>query len=209
VGANLLQVQQNSEYNPSKIRSLELTLGADSMSIAWDGSTLTNGIAFKDAAAADLAKIRFVGDSGSGWEGLVYDNIEVIMPYPTGFSSWILLYDLSGSPDADPDYDFDSDGWDNLMEYALGGNPTNGFLDGEIPVATLKGSSMEYIYSMRKDDPSLVYYLELTDNLTINSWTNTGYMVTGTNSPVGLFDEVTNSVPTTDSKTFIRLTVEN
>jgi hypothetical protein len=110
-----------------------------------------------------------VADSASGWEGLVYDNIEVVMPYPTGYSPWISLYGLSGSPDAD----------------------------------------MEYIYNMRTDDLSLTYYLELTDNLTFDTWTNMGYTVEGTNITGGLFDQVTNSVPTTETKKFIRLTVEN
>ena len=36
-----------------------------------------------------------------------------------------------------------------------------------------------------------------------------GYTVTGTNDTGELFDQVTNSVPTTKTQTFIRLTVEN
>jgi hypothetical protein len=208
LGENLLDVQQNDEYNLPKNRNLLLTLGAASMDIAWNGSSLTNSIAFKDVAATDLAEIRFVGDSASGWEGMVYDSIEVIMPYPTGFAPWIALYDLSG-PDAEPDYDYDGDGWDNLMEYALGGDPTDGILDGEIPTATMLGGTMEYVYSMRTDDLSLTYYLELRDNLTIGTWSNMGYTVTGTNVSGGLFDQVTNSVLTTETKKFIRLTVEN
>jgi hypothetical protein len=43
----------------------------------------------------------------------------------------------------------------------------------------------------------------------IGTWTNMGYTVTGTDSTGGLFDQVTNSVPTTETKKFIRLTVEN
>jgi hypothetical protein len=211
VGANLLQVQQNSEYNPSKIRSLELTLGADSMSIAWDGSTLTNGIAFKDAAAADLAEIRFVADSASSWEGLVYDNIEVVLVPPPleGYDAWTSNVGLSGSPDADPDYDYDDDGWDNLMEYALDGNPKDGILGDNVPTTEIAGATMEYVHNMRADDPSLTYYLELTDNLVLGTWTNMGYTVTGTNVTGGSYDQVTNSIPTTNTQTFIRLTVED
>ncbi|MDF7824895.1 hypothetical protein P4B35_12805 [Pontiellaceae bacterium B12227] len=211
VGSNLLQVQQNSEYNPSKNRRLQLTLGVDSMSIAWDGGTLTNGVAFKDAAAEDLAKIRFVADSASGWEGLVYDNMEVIYTAPPleGYSAWISGVGLSGSPDADPDYDYDDDGWDNLMEYALDGNPKDGVLGDNVPTTEVAGGTMQYIHNMRADDPSLTYYLELTDNLVIGTWTNMGYTVTGTNVTGGSYDQVTNSVPTTDPQTFIRLTVED
>ncbi len=95
------------------------------------------------------------------------------------------------------------------MEYALGGDPTDGILDGEIPTTTMLGATMEYVYDMRTDDSSLTYYLELTDNLVIGTWTNMGYTVTGTNVSGGLFDQVTNSVPTTDPQKFIRLTVED
>ena len=95
------------------------------------------------------------------------------------------------------------------MEYALGGNPTNGTLDGHIPTLGKTGNALEYVYGMRNDDPSLIYYLELTDNLMAGSWTNRGYTVAGTNKMGGLFDQVTNSIPTTGLRKFIRLTVEN
>jgi hypothetical protein len=95
------------------------------------------------------------------------------------------------------------------MEYALGGNPTNGTLDGHIPTLGKAGNALEYVYGMRNDDPSLTYYLELTDNLILGAWTNKGYTVTGTNVPGGLFDQVTNSIPTTNTQTYIRLKVEN
>lgn len=114
LGANLLQVQLNNEYNLSKKGTLLLTLGADSMDILWDGSTLISSIPFKDAAATDLAKIRFAGDSTSSWEGIVYDNIEIVMPapIPSGLTLWILSYS------SDTDSDYDRDGGDDLLKVA-------------------------------------------------------------------------------------------
>ncbi|MDF7824894.1 WD40 repeat domain-containing protein [Pontiellaceae bacterium B12227] len=81
LGTNLLQVQQYNEYNPSKNGTLLLTLGAASMDIEWNGTALTNGIAFKDGAAANLAEIHFAGDGSKAWEGMVYDDIVVQTPW--------------------------------------------------------------------------------------------------------------------------------
>jgi hypothetical protein len=107
-----------------------------------------------------------------------------------------------------PQVDFDNDGLINLYEYGLGGNPTNGFVDGEIPTFGTAAGMLEYIHAQRTDDASLSYYLELTGDLVFPGWTNAGYTVTGTNITVGTFDYVTNQIPTTDPKKFIRLIIE-
>jgi hypothetical protein len=125
------------------------------------------------------------------------------------YDSWAAGFNLSGSPDADPGSDYDSDGWDNLREYGLGGNPTNGFIDGNIPTfEQTAGAAMNYIHAQRADDPGLFYCLELSDDLLLSNWTNSGYTVVATNGTGGTFDFVTNSIPTTDSRKFIRLIIE-
>ena len=125
------------------------------------------------------------------------------------YDSWAEGFNLAGSPDADPGYDFDHDGWDNLREYGLGGDPTNGFIDGHIPTfEQTVGTAMNYIHAQRSDNPGLRYYLELSDDLVLPNWTNSGYAVVGTNVTGGTFDFVTNSIPTTDSRKFIQLIIE-
>mgnify|MGYP003573480102 FL=1 len=106
--------------------------------------------------------------------------------------------------------DDDDDGLINLYEYGLGGDPTNGFVDGNIPSFGNIDGSMLYIHAQRNDDTNLVYYLETdTDLVSAPIWTNSGYIVTGTNtSLVGDFDEVTNSIPTTAAQQFIQLIIE-
>jgi hypothetical protein len=89
LGTDLLQIQQNNEYNPSKNGSLELTLDATSMDIKWNGSCLASGIAYRDGAAADLAEIRFVGDGTSAWEGMVYDNLTVYYVASSTSTTWL------------------------------------------------------------------------------------------------------------------------
>jgi hypothetical protein len=124
----------------------------------------------------------------------------------TLYDSWAAGYPTmtNGSPQVD----FDNDGLINLYEYGLGGNPTNGFVDGEIPTFGTAAGMLEYIHAQRTDDASLSYYLELTGDLVFPGWTNAGYTVTGTNITVGTFDYVTNQIPTTDPKKFIRLIIE-
>lgn len=125
-----------------------------------------------------------------------------------GYSTWATGFGLTNSPDADMDYDYDLDGWDNLYEYGLGGDPTNGFIDGEIPAFTNIGGAFEYTYARRTDDDKLDYYLELTDNLVGGTWTNDGYSVVGTNFTGGTFAYITNQIPILENETFIKLTIE-
>jgi hypothetical protein len=125
----------------------------------------------------------------------------------TGYDAWADIWDVDLSVKT---ADYDLDGWDNLTEYGLDGNPTNGFIDGYVPAYSLIGGALQYVHVQRNDDTNIVYYLELSDDLMVGGWANSGYTVTGTNTSLGgSFDEVTNSVPVTGSEKFIRLTIEN
>ncbi|MBT8046306.1 MAG: hypothetical protein KJN67_03975, partial [Pontiella sp.] len=69
---------------------------------------------------------------------------------------------------------------------------------------------LEYIHVQQTDSNSgLLYYLELSDNLVSNVWTNTGYTVVGSGPFTNGLDAVTNQI-STDSKDqqFIRLKIE-
>ena len=105
--------------------------------------------------------------------------------------------------------DDDSDGLLNLYEYALGGNPTNGFVEsGVAPSVEVQPGSLILVHGQRNDDSSLVYYLETNADLLTDGWNNGGYTVLGTNLTEGAIDYVTNSIPTSDPQKFIRLIVE-
>jgi hypothetical protein len=126
------------------------------------------------------------------------------------YAVWASSYELVYGPDGDDDLD----GLVNLYEYALGLDPTNtvdpnAVADGALPTFGNGSGGMEYIHAQRKGDSSLTYYLELDGDL-VNApgWTNVGYTVTGTNVTEGTFDYVTNAIPTTDARKFIRLVVE-
>ena len=128
----------------------------------------------------------------------------VTPPEGDKYNIWAAGFGVTNGP-AD---DHDNDGLANLYEYGLGGNPTNGFIDGNIPTFGQGAGGLEYIHAQRTDDATLDYYLNLTPNLVVTSWTNLGYTVVGTNSTGGTFDFVTNLIDTTDSAKFIQLEIE-
>jgi len=106
--------------------------------------------------------------------------------------------------------DYDGDLLDNLSEYALGGDPTNSADRGFVPTFGNDAGTMVYVYPRRTDDQNLAYFLETADNLVLGgSWTEDGYTELGTEVTGGLFDFVSNSIPTSASETFIRLRVQN
>jgi hypothetical protein len=105
--------------------------------------------------------------------------------------------------------DFDGDGLNNLTEYGMAGNPTNGLAPTNLPVFSRVGSGFIYVHPKRSDDTSLIYTVETTTNLLDSgSWTNEGYTVTGTNVTGGTLNFVTNDVDTIENEKFIRLRIE-
>jgi fibronectin type 3 domain-containing protein len=104
--------------------------------------------------------------------------------------------------------DDDSDGMNNLYEYAMGGNPTNPAMHGTLPVFSKSAKGFVYVYPQRSNDTGLTYTVETTTNLISGSWSNTGYTVTGTNVTGETLNFVTNDVSTVENDTFIRLKIE-
>lgn len=120
-----------------------------------------------------------------------------------------------GSPDdvrANSDLDPDGDGQNNLVEYALGGNPTDaGDVSHFHPIITLSDDS-EVNFSFRRrsdyEEQGLEYLLERSDNLQADSWT-TMEMLERRVEPLGyVFDKVIHSIQTGSNKrTFVRLRI--
>ena len=133
------------------------------------------------------------------------------------WNSWIALYPGVGASSNLLDHG-DSDGLDNLTEYAYGGDPSDGGSLGNAPsqaqVADGGTNYIEYIYFERDDagDRGLAYLL-ITDTDLVNApgWTNAHYEVRDTNTSTGIpgFNAVTNWIPTdVEDQQFIRLQIE-
>ncbi len=162
-------------------------------------------------------KVRFMCDANGGGDDIYIDEVRVsaleITAGPSPYEGWMTDYGLSGTNavfSADPD----SDGLDNLLEYGLGGIPTNGGDSALLPDSGIVVDSgtnwMEYIYRRRTDAAmrGLGYYLELCSDLVSNSWSSTGYSETGTAPLETGFEAVTNRIPTeTEINRFIRLRI--
>ena len=164
----------------------------------------------KAGAMTSFGHVWQVGENVSDQFILSYDagsDRTTIRAFVPGYDQWATTW--GGIDIGAKTNDHDGDLLDNLTEYGLGGDPTNQLDVGHVPTFENDGGAMAYVHAQRTDDPSLIYYLETTDDLIDGIWTNGGYSVTGTNSPAGDFEFATNAIPTTADQTFLRLIVED
>lgn len=162
-------------------------------------------------APGTYSDIGFDGQLISGDSVIYWDNLDngsqfsqsatwvEQLPAASPYDVWTSEYKLSGI-DAELSADPDFDGLDNLIEYGLGGNPTNAMDVGILPVSERVESGgtnwFEYVYRQRSDADArgLDYYIELNTNLVTGAWTNGGYIADEPGEPVAGFEVVTNRV---------------
>ena len=128
------------------------------------------------------------------------------------YEAWSDDFELSGSNalfSANPDGDV----LGNLDEYALGGNPTNEFDWGHVPVFGIRDEGgtnwFEYVYARRRDAAvrGLEYTVEATSNLVSAAWSTNNITETGVDAINDDFEAVTNRIPL-DAQGFMRLMIE-
>lgn len=159
-----------------------------------------------DALLGAFSSAHIVGASGYSLSYTGGDGNDLSLIYTgTAYDTWAQSHSLAGGP-ADDD---DGDSLSNLGEYGLNGNPTNSADRGIRPILLSMGGLLEYIYARRTaPDSGLTYYLELTDDLVSGTWTNGGYIVTGTGTIHPDFEAVTNRIQNAGkTKGFIRLRI--
>lgn len=169
------------------------------------------GLGFSVGAGQALvfsADTNFV--NGAGLAGFSFDiSAAQAMTYAGWAAQYPTLFGGMGDDD-------DNDGLNNLYEFAVGGDPTNGTVaPAYMPTSSLVdvgGSSnvLEYVYTRRQPVPvDMQYYCEVdTQGLTVPNWTNDGYSVTGEADAAEGFKTVTNQTPVAEAKKFIKLVVE-
>ena len=117
-------------------------------------------------------------------------------------------------PEADPDHDRVP----NLLEYAIGGNPTNPDRKDTLPEVDANSGSLKVTFFRVKAsvDPSLTYKVELTRKLKNATWSEADVTVTVDADQTGVptdYERVTATANTpiaseTQKRQFIRVTVE-
>jgi hypothetical protein len=139
--------------------------------------------------------------------------LELFESYDTkdGFDVWAEDYGLSGD---DALSDDDQDGMNNLMEYALGGNPTNkdaGVVSSKYYSVDETGSSYFYFaHNERTDDSSLVYRVVSRTNLAAGSlWNTNNVVIVGESPATNHIKSVTNRVEGSSETMFLKLEVRN
>jgi hypothetical protein len=174
--------------------------------------------------ATKVRLMLFASGSAAGSSALItYDDCsfgtvtEPVVGLDNVYDVWTAGYSLIGSPDADPDTDYDGDLLTNLEEYGLGGDPANPLDKGYMPVHMILEDSgtnwFYYVHPVNNDAAAegLTYTLEERATLTAGSWTNADYEVMGvaSNGYAQGFNAVTNRISTEDDEAlFLHLNIE-
>lgn len=118
--------------------------------------------------------------SGSSMQAM-FDAIPE--PAAPGYDGFKEFFGMLGEPNSGPNDDYDSDGLNNLYEFALGGHPTNGTIEPAVlPTMTLTGDSVFYTNVMlTAEDSGISYWVEQSDDLITGAWTNAGWSSVSTN----------------------------
>ncbi|VGO18370.1 Ig-like domain-containing protein [Pontiella sulfatireligans] len=125
------------------------------------------------------------------------------------YNAWAESYNLTGD-DALKGSDVEPDGLDNLMEYALGGNPTNDDAAAVSPstyMADDGGTNWFYHVYNQNQDPDLTFEVGATSNLVTTAADTNDIELVGQTAESGGFKTVTNRTKAATVAKFIKLEV--
>jgi hypothetical protein len=178
-----------------------------------DFSVSLAGLADVNLAVGESASFRLqaaVANGANSSSGL--DNVGVVIIRDPDYALWAAEIGLVGN-DALGTADVDSDGVDNLYEYALGGDPLAADAPQILPqllVPDPQVNGLDFSYQRRKDylARGLSYEIDVTPTLNPANWTATDLTVVNTSSIDADFDTITHRISTdTLPSQFIRLTI--
>ena len=178
----------------------------------WTATWYFNDTALRTNTYSGSLNITHVAFGGSPISVAEVDNFKLeAVTTLSAYEQWVAGWGVAIGSQND---DYDNDGLDNLCEYGLGGDPTDPADRGITPVSMVEQDGgtnwLTYAYPMLSDAGSgISYHLEVSDDLVSPSWTNAGYLVTGTGTIDADFNAVTNRISTeTKPKQFVRLMIE-
>jgi len=183
----------------------------NSYDLVVDGITIRAGFEYAIGGGVDHIWMGLVKTIEAG-SNVFYDDIYVKLIKAFTYEEWTVEEGLTaGVNDARTD-DPDTDGMENLLEYALGGDPLLDDAASILPIFESNPSGLEYIYNRRRDaaERGLEYGLLVNTNglQFLSAWTNVGHAFETTNVVIDLdFESVTNVVPTDPDAGFVKLEV--
>lgn len=136
-----------------------------------------------DGSGPSLTRISSMiyGDNPANWQGAGASPGSHQTP-ATPYGAWAAASGLGAGPQAQPFADFELDGIVNLLEFALGSDPTARDLallpQPGIRSVEVNGQTAEYLtltYRKRRNAPSLSYTVEVSSDL--SSWQPTSHQV--------------------------------
>ena len=128
----------------------------------------------------------------------------------SSYGAWALSYNLSGD-NALEGSDVEPDGLNNLMECALGGNPTNDDAAAVAPVAVIMadagGTNWFYHVHNQNTDTNLTFTVGATTNLVATAADTNDVEWVGATAETNGFKTVTNRTEAATAAKFIKLKV--
>lgn len=145
-------------------------------------------------------------------DDMIFALHEAVVVASDPYDTWTGLYNLTGS-NALLTADIEPDGLNNLLEYALGGNPTNDDASAVLPVGMLAEDNgtnwLYYVYTERVGDTGLVYRVGTKTDLVTDTELNTNDVsFVDESAESGGLKTVTNRTEAAESVKFIGLEVE-
>ncbi|RLA42762.1 MAG: hypothetical protein DRQ97_13585, partial [Gammaproteobacteria bacterium] len=160
-----------------------------------DGVAIAPSLTYQFNDSTDRT-LRWVNPPGGN--GL-WDNLELTLDVYPEYEGWAVDEGLAaGMNDARAD-DPDLDGMNNLVEYALGGNPLVDDAAVYAPVFNISGDWVTYVYNRRHDYAirGLTYGLKVSVDLS-GTWTDSGTAYETASVAIDSeFDSVTNKIDIT------------
>jgi DNA-binding beta-propeller fold protein YncE len=184
-----------------------------------NGELFAERIPGNNPPGTQLMRVGDTSQGGSAWGGWIDDFrvykraltpaelLALFTEVPqSGFTQWMSARHalVAEGKRAERD-DADGDGLDNLMEYALGGEPGD---PRNAPFPQLLRAGNDFVLRYRRERAELVYEVQTSPTLEPGSWTAIG-VTQDTTTPVGQTAEARMTLPPHENRRFLRLRVVN
>jgi hypothetical protein len=185
----------------SQLTTVILSNNAAFAAMEYDGAPIANGTYDAVALNGMTSPDRF--------SGLGSITVGTVVTIPS-YSDWLADYPTLGSQTNYTD-DAEPDGMDNLLEYALGGNPTNDDAAAVLPVSEADAGWLYMVYGQRADagEVGLTYTVVTDTDLVNGQMTNEVPEYGASTIEVNGYVSATNRISTgTDDQAFMQLKVK-